>query len=84
MADIVGIFGQSVAPGKRQRSESLVEYLQGLLEKAESGELTGAAIVEQYRDDTVGYALQGYMASYSMLGAVEIVKQHIIHVNMRD
>lgn len=69
MSKVASIHGGPA--GEREVIAPVVEYLKGVLERAEAGEVVGVAVVEHFHDKTAGYDACGVLASFSMLGAAD-------------
>jgi hypothetical protein len=69
------------APEAPYVSEILVETLRELLEAAEQGEIVGMLAVPLHKDHTASYTVIGRVGGYSMQGAVEVAKDHLIDLN---
>jgi hypothetical protein len=78
MAEIVSIHGEPL-PTDIDVDEALVERLAGALERARSGEIIAAVLVELHRDEVVSRAIIGNVTSpLRMIGATETVKAELI------
>ena len=76
MAELRSINGDEFgAPGKPDAD--LVEMLEDALAKARDGHLVCAAIVHDSINGC-GYSFAGMVRKYSMVGAVEALKKHLL------
>jgi len=66
----------------REPVESVVNHLGHLLELAKTGALVGLTTVPRFHDGSASYSLVGQVGGYTMLGALECVKMHVIDINM--
>lgn len=64
--------------GERERSEYAVEVLTDLLERAKSGEVVGVAVASLYYDGAAAYDIAGKVGGYSMMGALDVAKAHLL------
>ena len=75
MADdpkVVSIRCGGKLPAAGEKSEAVVAYLEGLLDRAKNGEAMGVAVVECGPRITCTFHVVGYYCgSYSMLGAAQ-------------
>lgn len=61
-------------------SETLIKNLEDFLERARSGEIVGGILIGVDSNILCSYRIVGYNTnSYQMLGAVSIVKHHILN-----
>lgn len=65
---------------ERQRVETCVEVLRDMLERAENGEIVGAAVVALSYDGHGEYMIGGRVGGYSMLGAAQIMHTDLTEV----
>ena len=85
MTDIVYIRGaKPEAPVERVPNASLIECLKDILQKAESGEITGVACVMAYDDGMASYSLVGQVGGFSMVGALQCVTTLLNDINLDD
>lgn len=68
MSKIVSLAGDPL-PDNREPQQQLVAYLREVLEKAESGEIQGVALVHLDYDRTANWAVAGLIGGYTLLGA---------------
>jgi hypothetical protein len=61
-----------------------IEALRDLLERAEAGEVVGIACAVMHGDALASYRVCGTVGGYSMLGAAECVKAHLVAINLED
>ena len=60
-----------------EANQNLVNVLSELTEKAQSGEITGAAIVTINKDNIAEFIAAGHIVTYSAIGGLEMVKSFI-------
>lgn len=85
MTDIVYIRGaKPEAPVERVPNDALVACLKDMLQKAEAGEITGAACVMVYDDGMASYSLVGQVGGFSMVGALHCVTSLLTEINLED
>lgn len=74
MTDVVYIRGaKPAAQEKCVPNATLIACLKDVLQKAESGEITGVACVMAYDDGMASYSLVGQVGGFSMVGATQCV-----------
>lgn len=56
---------------------AVVEWAEGLLERAKAGEIKGIACCVVFADDATGAAIRGQI-SYSLVGRLHAVSQEVI------
>jgi hypothetical protein len=80
---IVSIFGGNVTveEAPKQVYAGLVRRLEEILEEAKRGDIVGAGIVTLDPRNLAEYTLVGSIGGYGMLGALEMVKSHLIEIN---
>lgn len=61
---------------------SCVQCLEHWLEMAKTGTLVGMAFVGLHNDYRVGYTLAGQVGGLAMLGAIKMVEQDLVDVNL--
>lgn len=73
---VVSLNGEDInAPG--EPNEMLVEAIKEVLERAENGEIVGAAVAMTAADNTTPYMLVGEIGGFSMSGALSALKTHV-------
>jgi hypothetical protein len=70
--------------GLPERNENAVTTLKNLLEKAEAGEVVGVAIAAMHCDNSGGWSIGGFIGGYSLLGAIEVMKDDIMNLHRGD
>jgi len=80
---IVSIFGGNVTveDTPKQVYPGLVEHLEALLEEAKRGELVGIGVAALDYNNYASYSLEGSVGGYGMMGALDMVKSHLIDMN---
>lgn len=71
---VVDINHGKVASAAREVYDPLVAMLKALLEKAENGEIQGAAVAYSYHDGVCTYWISSRDSSFGLIGAVEAAK----------
>lgn len=69
---VVSLRGGPVWSG--EPNPALIEFLETVLEQARVGEIAGAVIVRQWRDDAADFQSAGYLTTYRIVGAIEAAK----------
>lgn len=83
--NIVHVFGGPQNTDERDNAEPImacVEALEHWLTLARGGNLVGIAFVGLHSDNRVGYTLTGRVGGFGMLGALHMLQQDIVDVNM--
>lgn len=75
---VVAINGEA-SYADRAINANCVAALEELLEMAKSGEICGIAASYQYHDNLGGYRLAGFVGSFSVLGAVNVMQDQLIN-----
>lgn len=80
---IVSIFGGNVTVEEAPKKvyAVLVRRIEEMLEEAKRGDIVGAGIVTLDTSNLAEYTIVGSVGGYSMLGALEMVKSHLIEIN---
>ena len=76
MSNVVGLRGEEIKDD-RTPVDSVVEECEALLERAKSGEITGIAIAQHWRDGASGVMLAGEL-SWGLVGRIEQLKSTVI------
>lgn len=85
MTDVVYIRGAKPAEQEpRVPNATLIACLKDILQKAESGEVTGIACVMSYDDGMASYSLVGQVGGFSMVGATQCVVSLLNKINLTD
>jgi hypothetical protein len=79
MTKITSINGATISTG--EPNEIAVRMLEDALERAKSGDLVGVGIVMRHSDGCGSFSLGGSVGGYSMLGALEMVRDQIVSLN---
>lgn len=61
--------------------ENCIACLQGLLERAQAGEVIGVAIAARHCDGLASVNIAGKINGYSLLGAMEIARKRVVDWN---
>lgn len=77
MSAVVDINSGLVAPSARIPYEPLIALLKELLEKAECGEIQGAAVAYVFADGDTTYQISSRQTSFGLVGAVETAKHEL-------
>lgn len=77
-ATVTAIHGASIP--SNEPNPKVIAELEGILEKARSGEITGIAAVSMHADQCVSYVIVGRAGSFSMVGALEQAKADLVEV----
>lgn len=82
--NIVHVFGgpQESELDNAEPIMACVEALEHWLTLAREGSLVGIAFVGLHSDNRVGYTLTGRVGGFGMLGALHMLQQDIVDVNM--
>ena len=80
--NVVTLTGASVVQNKP--NETCVRALRELLERAEAGDFVGIACAVLHGDATASYRVCGSVGGYSLVGANECVRAHLVTLNMED
>lgn len=75
---IIGLRTGQPLPPPGEPHEGTVALLKDMLERAESGEITGVAMAVMYKDGATQFAYDGLVNSPAVVGKIEIMKQDII------
>ena len=82
MAEIRYLHGADIH--QKVANPNTVSFLEGLLERARSGEIIGVAVAVLHDDFTASSAVVGGVGGYSMLGALEMIRHDLVEVNRGD
>lgn len=83
MTDVVYIRGAQPADhGPVEPSQVVIEYVEHLLARAQSGELQGVVVVAMDADGYAGYGLVGRCGGFAMQGALTCVSTLVAEVNL--
>ena len=83
MTDVTYIRGaQPTDHGPVEVNQNVVEYLEALLGRAQSGELQGVVTVGMDADGYAGYGLVGRCGGFAMQGALTCVSTLVAEVNL--
>ena len=83
MTDVTYIRGaQPTDHGPVEPSQAVIEYLEALLGRAQSGELQGVVVVAMDADGYAGYGLVGRCGGFAMQGALTCVSTLVAKVNL--
>lgn len=82
MTNITSINGATISTG--EPNQIAVKVLEEALERARSGDLVGVGIVIRHSDGCASFTLGGSVGGYSMLGALEMVRDEIVSLNRGD
>jgi len=83
MTDVTYIKGaQPTDHGPVEPSQTVIEYLETLLARAQSGELQGVVTVGMDADGYAGYGLVGQCGGFAMQGALTCVSTLVAEVNL--
>jgi hypothetical protein len=83
--NIVHVFGgpqNTDEPDTFEPIPACIEALEHWLTLAREGDLAGIAFVGLHSDGRVGYTLTGRVWGFGMLGALHMLQQDIVDVNM--
>lgn len=59
-----------------------VEALEEMLELAKKGEIKGFVMAPLWHDNTTSYLMMGRVGGYAMLGALDMIRHHLVGANM--
>lgn len=76
MAEVVSIHGAPVHAG--DPVEPCVSALEDMLERARAGEVIGVAMAVMHSDRSSSFTFGGYLDSYGVIGALEMVRAKIV------
>jgi hypothetical protein len=76
--NITSIHGGAIA--HNEPNEGCIETLRDLLQRAESGDITGIVCATLHSDKTASYSLAGLVGPYSMLGAIDMAKTELADI----
>ena len=83
MTDVTYIKGaQPTDHGPVEPSQVVIDYMETLLARAQSGELQGVVTVGMDADGYAGYGLVGRCGGFAMQGALTCVSTLIAEVNL--
>jgi len=83
MTDVAYINGaQPTNHGPVEPSQTVIEYVEHLLARAQSGELQGVVVVAMDADGYAGYGLVGQCGGFAMQGALTCVSTLVAEVNL--
>jgi hypothetical protein len=77
--NVISMRGHLLPPAAEPNS-NVVEELERLLEAARAGEIVGLAGAYVHRDKVVSYSYAGAVASYSMLGGLDCLKERLLRI----
>ena len=83
MTNVVGLNGSTPLQAA-QPSAVLVEFLEGQLEAAQSGQIQGMACAVLFHDRGAGWHVCGRVGGLHMIGALEMCKAELAKINMGD
>ena len=85
MAEIVTLKGVTVPEASSAEPNTLVvEELERLLDAARAGEIVGLAGSYRHRNGTVTYSYAGEVGTFSILGALDCVKERLLHAAIQS
>lgn len=73
-----------VPPATSEPNQNCIEMLEAALERARSGETTGAVVVEQCEDNTSCWNWGGLCGSFSMIGAMQVAQASLVADQVED
>lgn len=79
---VTAIFGGPTY--EREPHPDAIRAAEELLEAVKSGEIIGFGVAKLGFDGLASYELAGTIGSYSMIGAVEVIKSILIEVQFSD
>jgi hypothetical protein len=74
--NVISVFGGAI--GKQEPIADCVTCLEKYLEMARSGKIQGVAMVAMDSDNVTEYAIAGHVGGFSVIGALQVVQQHLI------
>lgn len=77
--NVISLNGKPI--GKNEVSKVCVDTLREMLQSAESGELTGVAVVGLHSNGEASYHIVGQVGGFSMVGALDIIKAELVDIN---
>lgn len=80
MDNVVSVFGGPI--GTTEPNAACIETLERCLEMARSGKVVGVVIASMDTDNLAEYALGGYVSGFGMMGALQMLQQHLIDINL--
>ena len=83
MSNVIGLNGATPLQAA-QPSAVLVEFLEGQLEAARSGQIQGAAFAVLFHDGGAGWHVCGRVGGLHMMGALEMCKSELAKINTGD
>jgi hypothetical protein len=78
--NVVSVFGGPV--GELEPDASCIDCLERWLEMARSGKIVGIAIAGVSHDNLSEYALTGRIGGFGIIGAMQMLQQHLVDINM--
>ena len=73
--NVISVFGGAI--GKPEPIADCVACLEKYLEMARSGKIQGVAMVAIDSDNVTEYAISGHVGGFAVIGALQIVQQHL-------
>jgi len=61
-------------------NEEIVALLEGILERAKSGDICGVGVIALHNDSASSYWIKGLIGTYGLLGVCDMVKSEIMEV----
>jgi hypothetical protein len=78
--NVVSVFGGPI--GEPEPNDACIECLEKWLEMARSGKIVGVVIAGISNDNLSEYALTGRIGGFAIIGAIQMLQQHLIDINM--
>lgn len=79
--NVISVFGGPIVSAAEPNA-ACVRTLEQWLERARSGKTIGVVIAAMDTDNLVEYELSGYVGSFNMMGALQMLQQHLIDINL--
>lgn len=79
--NVIPVFGGPIT-NAAEPNAACVKTLEQWLERARSGKTIGVVIAAMDTDNMTQYELAGYVGSFNMMGALQMLQQHLIDINL--